>query len=110
MRTGKYLKLGGFLLFFAIFGIVISASVANACLSELSAGKTGEEIVLNVKGMTCGACENAVKSALLECKGVKDAKVSHKEGKAVVKVEGGEVKAGEMIEAVEKKGFSASEG
>ncbi len=110
MSTGKYLKPGYLSLVFAIFGIVISASVAKADLYGVSDGKTSEEIVLNVKGMTCGACENAVKSALLECKGVKDAKVSHVEGKAVVKVEGGEAKAGELIEAVEKKGFSASEG
>ncbi len=53
-----------------IFDPILSASVANAGLYELSDGKTGEEIVLNVKGMTCGACENAVKSDLLEGKGV----------------------------------------
>ncbi len=110
MIMHKFVKPGYLLLFFAIFGIVISASVANAGLYGDSDGKTSEEIVLNVKGMTCGACENAVKSALLECKGVKDAKVSHAEGKAVVKVEGGETEAGKLIEAVEKKGFSASEG
>ncbi len=77
---------------------------------QLSTSESGsEQVVLNVKGMTCGGCANRVKGALVECAGVKDAQVSHKDGKAVVQVEKGKVNAQKLIEAVEKVGFSASE-
>ncbi len=69
-----------------------------------------EEVVLNVKGMTCGGCENRVKGALIGCAGVKDAQVSYKDGKAVVEVEKGKANKEKLIEAVEKVGFTASEG
>ncbi|OHB47965.1 MAG: hypothetical protein A2106_02825 [Planctomycetes bacterium GWF2_40_8] len=59
--------------------------------------------------MTCAGCEGRVKDALTACEGVTNAQVSHKDGKAVVQVEGKANKE-ELIEAVEKVGFSASEG
>lgn len=77
-------------------------------VSTAESGKT-EEVVLNVKGMTCAGCEARVKGALTACEGVTNAQVSHKDGKAVVQVEGKANKK-ELIEAVEKVGFSASEG
>jgi copper chaperone CopZ len=77
-------------------------------VSTAESGKT-EEVVLNVKGMTCAGCEARVKGALTACEGVTNAQVSHKDGKAVVQVEGKANKE-ELIEAVEKVGFSASEG
>ncbi len=77
---------------------------------QLSTSESGsEQVVLNVKGMTCGGCANRVKGALVECAGVKDAQVNHKDGKAVVQVEKGKVNTLNLIEAVEKVGFSASE-
>ena len=77
---------------------------------QLSTSESGsEQVVLNVKGMTCGGCANRVKGALVECAGVKDAQVSHKDGKAVVQVEKGKANPQKLIEAVEKVGFSASE-
>ncbi len=77
---------------------------------QLSTSESGsEQVVLNVKGMTCGGCANRVKGALVECAGVKDAQVNHKDGKAVVQVEKGKVNTQNLIEAVEKVGFSASE-
>lgn len=129
----KYLKVSFISLLALIF--VFSFSVLQAC--ETGPGKSGcnkpcsdkecsfkvtkvkqlstsesdsEQVVLNVKGMTCGGCESKVKGALTKCTGVKDAEVSHKDGKAVVQVEGGKVKVEELIEAVEGAGFSASEG
>ncbi|ODS32715.1 MAG: Mercuric transport protein periplasmic component precursor [Candidatus Scalindua rubra] len=122
------------ILFAAIF--VLSFSIAQACvmipgkpccnepcedeacplkeakLIKVSTAESAdtEEVVLNVKGMTCGGCEGKVKGALTACEGVKDAQVSHKDGKAVVQVEGGKANKEKLIEAVEKVGFSASEG
>ena len=105
------------------FDYIISASVVNAvtlpqdnafCLNpkpyELAEGKSTneEQIELKVNGMTCGACSKSVKTALLKVTGVKDAVVSHDEGKAVVIIEKGKVKTDEIIKAVENAGFSAS--
>ena len=127
----KYLKVSSILIA-VIF--VLSFSTAQAC--PMIPGKSGcnepcsskacevakimqvstsesadtEEVVLNVKGMTCGACENKVKGALIVCEGVKDAQVSYKDGKAVVEVEKGKANKEKLIEAVEKVGFAASEG
>ena len=127
----KYLKVSSILIA-VIF--VLSFSTAQAC--PMIPGKSGcnepcgdkacevakikqvstsesadtEEVVLNVKGMTCGGCENRVKGALNGCVGVKDAQVSHKDGKAVVEVEKGKANKEKLIEAVEKVGFAASEG
>ncbi|MHC4183909.1 MAG: heavy-metal-associated domain-containing protein, partial [Planctomycetota bacterium] len=77
--------------------------------SAESVAQNADDIVLNIKGMTCGGCANRVKGALTECTGVKDAQVNHKDGKAVVQVENGKANAQKLIEAVEKIGFSASE-
>ncbi len=87
-----------------------TCEVAKIMQVSTSEAADTEEVVLNVKGMTCGACENKVKSALIVCAGVKDAQVSHKDGKAVVEVEKGKADKEKLIEAVEKVGFAASEG
>ncbi len=103
MFRNRLLNFGYLSVIAVVFVIVLSASYKFSY-----AGADNEEVVLNVNGMTCGMCENAVKAALLNCKGVKDAEVSHKEGKAIVKVEEGKTKTDELIKAVEKAGFSAS--
>ncbi len=123
MNISKYIHLGYLSLIPVTFGIIISASVVNAvplpqdnafCLNpkpyELAEGKSTneEQIELKVNGMTCGACSKTVKSALLKVAGVKDAVVSHDEGKAVVIIEKGKAKTQELIKAVENAGFSAS--
>ncbi len=132
MFTNRHLNFGQLSVISVIFGIVVSSSVVKAATFshsnapsaqpyieenisnskpyELAYGEAGnvEEVILNVKGMTCGMCENAVKTALLKCNGVKDAEVSHKEGKAIVKVEEGKAETDELIKSVEKAGFSAS--
>ena len=123
MKTNKYLHFGYLSLIPVTFGIIISASIVKAvtlpqdntvCLNpkpyELAEGKptNEEQIELKVNGMTCGACSKTVKSALLKVTGVKDAVVSHDEGKAVVIVEKGKAKTDELIKAVENAGFSAS--
>ncbi len=132
MFTNRHLNFGYLSVISVILGIVVSSSVVKAAtLShsnatfaqpyvnesiynskpyELAYGETEnvEEVVLNVKGMTCGMCENAVRAQLLKVDGVKDAAADYKKGKAVVKVEEGKAKTDELIKAVEKAGFSAS--
>ncbi|RLQ94227.1 copper chaperone CopZ [Falsibacillus albus] len=64
-----------------------------------------EQATLNVKGMTCGHCEKAVKSALGELEGVRDVEVSLKDGKVEVKYDAEKVGLGNMKEAVEDQGY-----
>ncbi len=132
----KFLKLSCISCFAVMFAFVFSFSALQACpmipdksccnepckdeacaykeakLIKVSTDESSstEEVVLNVKGMTCGGCESKVKGALTACAGVKDAQVSHKDGKAVVEVEKGKENKEKLIEAVEKVGFTASEG
>lgn len=65
-------------------------------------------IVLEIRGMTCSKCEDAIKAAALKCIGVKDAKVSHKEGKATIKANFFKVDVNELRDVVEGTGFSVS--
>ncbi|KAA3598886.1 MAG: hypothetical protein D8M57_12955 [Candidatus Scalindua sp. AMX11] len=69
-----------------------------------------DEVILNITGMTCGGCSSKIQKALTECPGVKDAKVDHESGKAVVEVESGKAKADKLIETVEGLGFSVTKG
>ena len=43
-----------------------------------------KEIVLNVKGMMCGGCENRVKKSLEDIEGIESVKADHKTGKVVI--------------------------
>ncbi len=88
----------------AIIGFTTIGYTTEEIKSEAD---TAAEVVLDVKGMTCGGCENKVKTALMNCEGVKDCEVNWKEGKAMVKVSKGSVNTAEMIKAVEGTGFSA---
>lgn len=104
MFTNKYLNLAYLSVISVVFVIAMSVSSGFVYAGPEDEG----EVVLNVEGMTCGACENAVKSQLLKVDGVKDASADCKKGKAVVKVEGDKAKTDELIKAVEKAGFTAS--
>ena len=85
---------------------------AKAMLIKVSTAESvkTEEVVLNIKGMTCAGCEGRVKAALSSFEGVSDVNVSHKEGKAHLHVEEGKVDKAVLIEAVKQVGFTATEG
>ncbi len=84
----------------------------EAKLVRVSTGESAhaEEVVLNIKGMTCGGCANKVKGALSACEGVKDVQVSYQDGKAVVHVEDGKSDIHVLIEAVKHLGYKVTEG
>jgi copper chaperone CopZ len=65
-------------------------------------------VTFNVKGMTCAGCENQVKTALKNHKGVTEVvKVSHESDKAVVKYDPTKVEAAKLASVVTKIGFEA---
>ena len=70
--------------------------------TALSAG-SAKTVVLNVEGMTCGACATSVKIVLKKVDGVLDAHVSYQKKRAVVKYDPGRVSPAQMIEAIESK-------
>ena len=72
-------------------------------------GEKYDMVWMNVNGMTCGSCENSVKTALTSVKGVvKVAKVSHTDGKALVVVDKSQRCDQSMTTAVTNKGYEAS--
>ena len=99
----------------AMVGIIFMGGIAffgglSAIAEETEAPSATEEtnaVILKISGMTCGACSTKVKTALEHCDGVIQAEVSHKTGKAVVKVEEGKTDAEGLIEAIKKAGFKA---
>ncbi|RMG22163.1 MAG: heavy metal translocating P-type ATPase, partial [Methanobacteriota archaeon] len=67
-----------------------------------------EKIVLNIMGMHCAGCVNAVERALTKTNGVVEAVVNLATNKAHVTILPDEVSPGELIEAVRKAGYDAS--
>lgn len=47
-----------------------------------------ETIELNVEGMTCGGCENAVRNVVSSLAGVEDVEADHETGKVVISASG----------------------
>ena len=64
-----------------------------------------QETVIRIEGIMCEHCERAVKNALEKLDGVKEAKASHADGKAVV-ILTKEVPEEEMKKAVEEEGYT----
>lgn len=65
-----------------------------------------QTIELNIMGMTCDHCVNAVTGALKDVDGVQDAVVSLDEKRATVTAES--VDVAKLIEAVEEEGYEAA--
>ncbi len=64
-----------------------------------------ENVVLDVKGMTCGHCEAAVSGALKALDGVADVKVHLDTGKVDVRYDKDKVSLEQMKEAIEEQGY-----
>ena len=67
-----------------------------------------EEFVLEVTGMSCGACVAKVQSALSRVSGVLGAEVSLEAKNAVIYVEKGKITRADLIAAIKETGFSAA--
>ena len=135
----KSLKLSGIIFIAVMFTFALSFSVLQACVtvpgkacssepckdeacplkeakaklikvSTAESGQTKEEVVLNIKGMTCGGCESKVNKALSACNGVSDVKVDHENGKAELNLEDGKASVDDLIKAVKNLGYKVTEG
>lgn len=65
-------------------------------------------VTLTVEGMTCASCSVAVRAALKKLDGVRDARVSVEEKRAVVDYDAAKVTPQQMVEAVNRLGYRAS--
>jgi copper chaperone len=64
-----------------------------------------ESTTINIKGMTCNHCKNAVETALNELEGVSGVEVDLKKEKADVSYDSSKVSVSDMNEAVEEQGY-----
>lgn len=90
----------------------------TSCAAKKAAHQTAEKkavpdatkatAVLTVSGMSCGNCAQRVTAALMGLDGVGEAKVDHKEGKAVVVYDSAKVKPEALVQAVSGLGYSAA--
>jgi copper chaperone CopZ len=88
-----------------------TASGKGSCHSKDASAKeasaaAARALVLNVSGMTCGGCASKVEKALMAVKGVSGAKVDLEAHNAKVDIDK-EVKAEDLVKAVEAVGFKA---
>lgn len=61
------------------------------------------QCTINIKGMTCAACENHVQTALLPMNGVSEAKASYENGNAIIQVDTSEIPISELKMKLEEK-------
>jgi copper chaperone CopZ len=88
-----------------------AASAGGSCHGAKSAkaeaaAAAARALTLNVSGMTCAGCVSKVEKALMGVKGVASATVDLEKKNAVVNV-GENVKAEELVKAIEAAGFHA---
>jgi copper chaperone len=67
-----------------------------------------ERTTLHVTGMTCGHCEKAVKTALLNVEGVSDVSVSLKDGMVAVAFDSGKATVEVLKEAARDQGYDVA--
>ncbi len=86
----------------------ISGELVKAFVPVPISPKVKEEFVLDVTGMSCGACVAKVQNALRHVSGVIGVEVSLETKSAVVNVEKGKITRADLIAVVKKTGFNAA--
>jgi copper chaperone CopZ len=99
----------------AALGVATLLAVCPCCSqkagAEASPAQTApavSTVTLTVEGMTCASCAVAVRTALKNLDGVRDARVSVEEKRAVVDYDAAKVTPQQMVEAVNRLGYQAS--
>lgn len=63
-------------------------------------------ITLNVTGMTCGGCENAIKRGLATVPGVQSVEASHQTGAVTLQIDPARFDRAAALSKLEKLGYS----
>ena len=69
-----------------------------------------ERLILQVTGMTCGGCENAVTRALSRLEGVSNVSASHAQNQVTVQYDAAKVDRAKIADAINKAGYQVSLG
>jgi copper chaperone len=69
-----------------------------------------EHITLNVNGMSCGGCENAVKRAVSMIGGVSAVTASHSEHRVTVDFDAAKTTRAAIEQAIENAGYEVAAG
>lgn len=91
----------------AVF-LVLALGLAPGLGSKPSWGGEMRQAVLTLGKLTCASCAFAIQAALRKVDGVKEAKVSYRDKRAVVDYDSARVKPEDLVAVVGKAGFSAS--
>ena len=67
-----------------------------------------EHLTLNVNGMTCGGCENAVKRAVSMVGGVSAVTASHKDHRVTVDFDAAKTNRAAIEKAIETAGYEVA--
>jgi len=95
--------------------LFLAATLATACdggpaeappAAELAAAAS--TVTMDVQGMTCGGCEQAITTALLQLPGVTEAGADHQTGTAWAKVDAGGTDPASIASTVTELGYQAS--
>jgi copper chaperone len=69
-----------------------------------------ERLILQVTGMTCGGCENAVTRALSRLEGVSNVSASHAQNQVTVQYDAAKVDRAKIADAITRAGYQVSLG
>ena len=67
-----------------------------------------EQLILNVTGMTCGGCENAVSRAVSRIEGVAHVTASHADNRVVVEYDAAKADRTRIADAITRAGYQVS--
>lgn len=76
--------------------------------SEVSVPLT-QTVSINVVGMTCGGCENAINKSIRKLSGITDVTSSHKDGITKVVIDNKKVNTDELCKAISDAGYMVSD-
>jgi Cu+-exporting ATPase len=77
--------------------------------SDVTSAENFVEVSIEVSGMTCEGCENAIKKNLVEIAGVKEAKASHTDSLALVTFDQSKTSIDEIVKTIENTGYTVGE-
>lgn len=108
--SGKILSIGlvSFLVLTIWVGCNQNNKKTNSDTSQEVATMNLKKVTLDVQGMTCSGCEYNVESALKKVDGVAKAKADYSNGKAEVEFDPEIATVEQLVEAVNKSGYSAN--
>lgn len=87
------------------------ALLSVLCLITMAAAAPAppmEKVVLQVRGMTCGACTGIIRAEVKKLDGVMSVTADYEKGMATVEYIKGKVTVEQIVAAINKTGFKAS--